>query len=654
MDERIKKELEKEEVTPAHQALLDHCKGLLDISRTTMSSRYEIWDNNDLSFRNQMTSDKEDKNAENRKEPIKGVLPLTRSQVISYVVLTMSVLLQRKKFYELEPTGPEDTAAAKLAEAVLANDLRHSGLAVRLWQVLLDVARFGIGVWKISYETVKSHKVVKEEVPPVMFMGAVPGMDAGMAPPVPETRMVVKEVVDFQGNVITNVSPYNFFPDPRVPISRFQEGEFCGSEHWYSRQVLKQWESEGQIAGLAHVREEMSTETVERRRMPFDAPDSQIGETVHTSQTKGYCILSEVQVNIVPSEFMIDGEPLGKEGYPMKWLVWIVNDERIVKAEPLSNLHNRFTFEVAELYPDTKQLLNEGLADVISHIQNVVSWLINSHVTNVRKAVGDKFLVRDKMVNIKDLAERRPVIRILEQAGDRPLQDVIQQLNVQDVTKQHINDAGFLIDLAQVTTGITDNAQGVFNTGRRSGTEASSVMQAIAARLRIPTLLLWDQLFEPAGRQMISNHQQGLTNEIAVRTMGDMGDVSGMGPFVKVRQESIVGDYDLAIFDGTTSSEKIAQAESLGEMLTNLPGGLQTLLFLGYDPAKIADEWFVLRGIQHPERFKLDDVMAKQYVERMLTLQQLQNGQNTGNGEPSAVPGAGGGVGQETPARFEQ
>ena len=58
----------------------------------------------------------------------------------------------------------------------------------------------------------------------------------------------------FEGNRITNISPYRFFPDVRLPLTRFQEGEFCASEDLYSVSQLKQWEQEGLVAGIDHIK----------------------------------------------------------------------------------------------------------------------------------------------------------------------------------------------------------------------------------------------------------------------------------------------------------------------------------------------------------------------------------------------------------------
>jgi len=38
----------------------------------------------------------------------------------------------------------------------------------------------------------------------------------------------------FIGNRVYSISPYHFFPDVSLPLSRYQEGEYCGSEDIFS------------------------------------------------------------------------------------------------------------------------------------------------------------------------------------------------------------------------------------------------------------------------------------------------------------------------------------------------------------------------------------------------------------------------------------
>jgi hypothetical protein len=129
-------------------------------------------------------------------------------------------------------------------------------------------------------------------------------------------------------------------------------------------------------------------------------------------QTKKTIIISEVQRTIIPTQYEVDGEPLGEEDYPVKYNMWIANDNRLIKCEPLNYLHNEFTYSMAQFVYDNNVLVSAGLSDVIDQLQATISWFINSRITNVRKVIGDKLVVNTQYVNMTDLQQRRPVIRL--------------------------------------------------------------------------------------------------------------------------------------------------------------------------------------------------------------------------------------------------
>ena len=57
---------------------------------------------------------------------------------------------------------------------------------------------------------------------PVLFAGI---LDTGKT----KKRKVSKRVDGYSGNRLSSTRPYDFFPDPRVPVRFFQKGEFCAA-----------------------------------------------------------------------------------------------------------------------------------------------------------------------------------------------------------------------------------------------------------------------------------------------------------------------------------------------------------------------------------------------------------------------------------------
>jgi hypothetical protein len=56
---------------------------------------------------------------------------------------------------------------------------------------------------------------------------------------------VVEELTQYEGNKVTYISPYTFFPDPSVKLADFQKGAFCATEQ--SEPLINVKQKEGSL-----------------------------------------------------------------------------------------------------------------------------------------------------------------------------------------------------------------------------------------------------------------------------------------------------------------------------------------------------------------------------------------------------------------------
>jgi hypothetical protein len=627
MNDTVSTDLANERPSKFHEQMLQDSKALVKRSRDVMCKHYGKWDLADQVFRALRPRDGEDLKARERKEPEKMVVPISYSQIQTFVAFCYSLFTQREKMFEVVGFEASDHKPAKVGEALLSRDLRHNKFEALLQLFLLDIARFGLGVFKVCWTTEK--QMVRESftTPPMSVFGVK----------LTNGRKVEQEVekTKYQGNKIIHVSPYRFFPDPRLPIIRFQEGEFCASEDLYAMSTLKQWESEGKIAGTKFIKSFDRAEYEKHGGYRFDYDSENIGAmapgATASGQIKKTVLLTEIQRVIIPAEYEVDGKPLGTEKRPMKYLVWLANMQRVIKCEPLGYVHDDFTYCCAPFIFDDHVYLGDSLADSISVLQDVITWFINSRITNVRKVIQDKLVVNTKNINMQDLEDRAPIIRT---TGSAPadLSRSIMQLSLQDVTSNHIGDAKFLHEIVQIVTGINDALLGQFQPGRRPAAEHRNTSSGSASRLKTIAAVIYWVALEPLARQMISNLRDGLEDETFVRLVGLKDAVEGQ-EFVSVTKEDLVGNYDFEIFDGTLPSERFYTAQALEEILNGLLKNPESTIAFGLDPRKILYEIMELRGIRNPERFELDRTIAYPNAAS-------QGAANT-NGEPIPARGAG-------------
>ena len=243
--------------------------------------------------------------------------------------------------------------------------------------------------------------------------------------------------------------------------------------------------------------------------------------------------------------------------------------------------------------------------ETVEQLQDTLTWLINSHITSVRKVVSNYLVVDPSGVEMSDLNERRPVIRLKQNAQRSGVDKWIKQLSVNDVTARHMEDAAGIGRLIEETTGISDNMQGQFHTGRRSAQEARQVQANGSNRLIVLGSVIWTEGLAPLGRQMLSNLRDGLDEETYVRVLGQGADPGQFNQFVPVSKEMLVGNYDFELFDGVLPSEKALQAQTLQELLMQLMSNPEVIPLLGYDPKALLREILILKGIRNPERFIL-------------------------------------------------
>jgi len=637
MEKNIQDLLERETPGVFHDSLLTRAKALVEMSRSKMSAKYPEWDRHDDIYQGIRTDpDKEDAKARERKEPTKMVIPMAHAQVQTFVAFAYSILFQREYFFELTPMGADADKAAAIGEALLQRDLDHFNYKSVLYQFLLDIARFGLGVTKESWVEESQWVYERKEQDTGSFLGKMFKYGS--------QKTIRTKKIKYQGNKVINISPYRFFPDPRLPLGRFQEGEFVASEDEYSYAELKQMEADGLVSGIdfiPNLNKDSASEGRKNSRMTGIA----FNDEGRDKTAKGNIVITEIIMKLIPSQVMIDEKtPLGTEKQVIKYLIWYANDSRMVKCVPYDYLHDQFCYSVGKFSPDLHHFLNDGLSGIIDQLQEVITWFVNSHITSVRKVIQNMLVVDPEGIVMDDLRERRPVIRLKDGMGRLGIDRYIKQLEVHDVTGNHMEDAKALQQVLQIVTGISDNALGQFNQGRRSATEAKNVSTGVSSRLKMHVSLIYYDAIEPQGRRMLSNLRDGLTLETYIKVFGVILDpaMQGFGQFVKATSDDLVGDYDFEVFDGTLPSEKQYQAETVMEAIQMCITNPQLAMVLGLDIKKLIFELFHLRGIRHPERFMLDQAQMAMVQQAMMGQQQQQPTTNgKANGQPSSNGSAG-------------
>lgn len=591
-----------------HAAMLSHCLALAKMSRSKVSACFEDWDMQDRVFRGERAPDKDDVDQERKGKPVKMVVPNTFAQVMTFTSFLFLMFRQNRSMFELVPSGDEDYGdKRKDCEAVLNRDFNKSQGSTLLFQHLLDVGRFGLGI--ISCEWTR--KVSRFNVPGDEITARMNGQQTTV-----REGSSYQEFVKFEGNMLRNVSPYRWLPDTRFPLTEFQLGEFCGHEEEYSMSRLRELEAAEEVAGVEHIKplaKDWMKSRGETRTSFTDTKDTSF--LGGPSQSEGTVLVTKMQVRIVPSKFKFDGEEmLGPEEHPVLYVVWYANDNRVIRCEPANWWHDKFSYAAAQFTPDMHRTLNLGLAELVYRLQEVISWFVNSHITSVRRVIGNRLIIDPKIVDTKSLDGEGDIY--LRKGVSVPLDQAVGQLRVQDVTGGHMDNVDALGRLMEVVTGVNGNAMGQYNSGRRSAREVATVTSGAAGRMKMHAHLIWESSLNELAVMMLSNSRQTLSAETFRRVIGTAATPERYALFQGTPADVICSD-DYFTFDSTMSSEKSFMAQALQELLqVVLSSNPQAAMMFGQqiDAVKLLDEVTYLRGAGNTSRFRYEPGAAPQIM----------------------------------------
>lgn len=618
--------------SPLHAKILSAVQKRWYFSRNKISDRYLAWNKAEDQFQAYIPEREAD--AKRRTQRDSGMpnyttieIPYSYAQLLAAHTYWTSVFLARDPVFQFEGRHGATEDSINAVEAIMDYQLMVGQMLVPLYIWLMDVGKYGQGIVGSYWEEEKANVTRIVEVPKT-FLGM----------PVPGTKQKLRQTQNidgYKGNKLYNVRPYDFFPDPRVPMSQFQRGEFCSRYLEVGWNHMVRREADGIYFNLENARQTKPVGWMRDRGSPrLNIPNQDNAVSPQgDSGTPGdmdinkldYTELLEMHIELVP-----DTWGLGTSKLPEKWVFTVANDAVVVSAQPLGLLHNQFPFNIMEYEVEGYGLFKRGMSEMVKPLNDVMTWLFNSHFYNVRKVMNDQFVVDPSRIVMKDASDPAPgkLIRLKPAAYGTDPRLALAQLQVVDVTQNHIRDIGVVADIIQRMTGVNDQIMGMLNQGgRKSATEVRTSSTFGINRLKTNAEYFSAQGWAPLAQMMLQNTQQFMTGENQYKVAGDL--MGRAQAFATVRPEDIMGFFDFVPVDGTMPVDRMAQAALWQQML----GGMRQFpqLMMEYDIPAIFSWVAQLAGIRNVDRFKI--VVTPD--------QQLQSRVQAGNVVP--IKGGGGG-----------
>lgn len=588
-----------------HEKLLQFLLKRLEMSERNMANFYDRWQANER--RVQAYVSLKDWEQELREANNSGEAPKVTSVVIPYSYATIATVVTylvhtftgRKPMFQVGTYKDKTQDGARKLEKVLQYNADHTRMIRHLFQHFYDGELYGVGALRTNWKEDWRMRTVWKEQSASPFMRFLGGQ-AGKRYAEKEERRV------YAGNETNSIDPFMFFPDPRVPMTEVnRRGEFVFWRTFEGRHTLKLAEADGELQWVDKAEARMPQNKYGNENSVRNLMSS--GEAHPGAQNqegaRDFYQVDQGTVWIIPREFGI-----GDSDRPELWMFTILNKSQIVQAEPADYDHGMHPVAVSEPYTMGYGFGNPALADYLGPMQDTLSWLINSHMDNVRTALNNMFIVDPSRVEIQDLKEpgAGKLVRLKSSAYGSDVRSALTQMQVHDVTGKHVQDFELFMKMGDALSSVTDNLRGVQDHGgRKTATEVRTSGEAAASRLASHARLISSQSIVDLTEQMCLNIQQYLDDDFHFQITGEESPIH-------IAPEMLVGDFYYPVHDGTLPIDKVAMLDVWKEILMGVMQDQE--LRQQYSVPKIFEHVAELGGAKNLEQFKMmqDDQLERQ------------------------------------------
>ena len=605
-------------------------------SSNEMSKRYASWRKVDQTLTAYVKLDESEQNIKDKddRKPVSIVVPYSYATLETILTYLVSAFLE-DPIFRYSGSGPEDVVGAILMEKVIEQQTRQFKAALSLHTMFRDSLSYGMGVVTPTWDRKWGWKAVVQDSG---FMSALFGrfMSTGKVRGREETIL-------FEGNRIKNIDPYMFLPDPNIPITDLQHGEFVG---WIEQtNYMKLIELEKNDSDIFNVKYLKGLGPGGRSQFNKARSETGRSDKFGTSTNAYGAGMTTAPIDVVWMYWTMipKDNKLGKEEYPEKWLFGLAADKVLICAKRLDLNHNMYPVAVCAPDFDGYSSTPVSRLELMYGMQEALDWLFNSHIANVRKAINDMLIVDPSLINMADLQDPRPgkLVRMRRSAWGRGVENAVKQLQVNDITRSHIGDAASIIDYMQRTSAATDSVSGMIRkSGERvTAQETRDTRQSALSRLTKAAKIVSLQAMQDIGYMMASHTQQLMSKDLYVKATGTWADVLKQEypdqSSIHVSPLDVIVDYDLVVKDGSTPT---GDSEGWVEVFRIM--AQQPQLYQSFDMVRIFKHIARIMGAKDINEFVLKSGPVSPV--QIESSDKIQKGVQQGNMVPiEQIPGGG-------------
>ena len=234
-----------------HTKVLNYMLDRLNYSERTMSGFYSRWNSSEMKV--QAYIKLPDREKEMKEISKTGAPPVVTDIIVPYSYATIWTIVTylihtfcgQKPIFQVSAYKEESVEAAAFMETLLQYNADHTKLILSLIQWFLDGEIYGVGALRCLWHIERANRTVWT----TQSMG-------GFAMPSAEKKKLRtrQEKVVHEGNKVTPIDPFLFFPDPRVPMAEVnRRGEFVFWRSFEGEHTLKRAEAAGELKWIKNI-----------------------------------------------------------------------------------------------------------------------------------------------------------------------------------------------------------------------------------------------------------------------------------------------------------------------------------------------------------------------------------------------------------------
>jgi len=534
-------------------------------ARAAVSARVPLWRSMDMKLKAYVRPEVIEKmrKAQEREEKMpclveeeRIVFPYTYSMLEGLLTYLTSAFIQ-DPIFQYEGVEGDDVIGAALMELVVQVHCNKSKAALAIHTALRDALAYGYGVAIPSWRRQIGMEVIRT---------ATPG-----------ERIFIPDQLLYEGNALDTISPYMVLPDPNVSSVGIQDGEFFG---WlertnYMRLATAENETESEYFNVRYLRQVQQGQSALAWDYSVDNAPGARGRYTSGNAANPIDVI-KMYVTLIPAEW-----ELSENEYPEKWYFELANDSVIIRAHPAAHAHGMYPVAVASPEFDGYDAFPVGRMEILNGLQDTLDFLFHSHIMNVRKGVNNRWIVDPQRINIHDLMDNSAggIVRTRRDIWTGGISDAIQQMPVNDVTRNNIGDSQYITGWMDRISGADAAMQGFLRQGgpeRLTAKEFLGTQNQAHGRLARLAQSISMQFMQDIGKMFAIHTKQFMNDATYVKLVGRHGERLQQHFYGavthRVMPDELNIDYDLLMRDGSLPGGQGAQVMmQLFDILAGVP-----------------------------------------------------------------------------------